>query len=87
MARKPVTSTREKFRRYHNRGRAYARSRLPPGVRLLVGILQVIGGILGFLPVLGFWMIPLGISIAALDIRPLWLRWKGRNGTGNRSGE
>ena len=35
--------------------------------RLLVGILLVIGGILGFLPVLGFWMIPLGLIILSVD--------------------
>ncbi|MGH1458601.1 MAG: hypothetical protein ACRBBT_06840 [Paracoccaceae bacterium] len=48
------------------------RRTVPPGVRLLLGILLIIGGIFGFLPVLGFWMIPLGIAIAALDIKPLW---------------
>ena len=38
------------------------RQRVPAGVRL----------------VLGFWMIPLGIAVAALDVVPLW-RWvKGR---------
>ena len=26
------------------------------------------GGILGFLPILGFWMFPLGIAFVALDI-------------------
>lgn len=71
------TKQRGKLKRVHDRGRAYARSRLPPGTRLVVGVLLIIGGILGFLPVLGFWMIPLGVSIAALDVRPLWRRWKG----------
>lgn len=35
--------------------------------RLVVGILLIIGGILGFLPVLGFWMIPLGFIILSVD--------------------
>lgn len=35
--------------------------------RLIVGVLLVIGGILGFLPVLGFWMIPLGLIILSVD--------------------
>ncbi len=35
--------------------------------RFVVGILLVIGGILGFLPVLGFWMIPLGFIILSVD--------------------
>jgi hypothetical protein len=48
--------------------------RLPPGLRLIVGILLIGGGVLGFLPLLGFWMIPLGIAVAALDVLPV-LRW------------
>ena len=35
--------------------------------RLIVGILCIIGGLLGFLPVLGFWMIPLGLLILSVD--------------------
>ncbi len=54
------------------------RSRVPPGLRLVLGILLIIGGIFGFLPVLGFWMIPLGVAVAALDVTPLWRRLTGR---------
>jgi purine-cytosine permease-like protein len=36
-------------------------------VRTLLGILLIIGGFLGFLPVLGFWMIPLGIVVLSID--------------------
>jgi hypothetical protein len=43
--------------------------RVPPGLRLLLGLLLIAGGILGFLPVLGFWMIPLGLAVVWLDIR------------------
>jgi hypothetical protein len=39
-------------------------------VRAPIGALLIIGGILGFMPILGFWMIPLGLSILALDF--LW---------------
>ena len=55
------------------------RRRVPPGLRLVLGLLLIVGGVFGFLPVLGFWMIPLGVAVAALDIRPVW-RWfrKGR---------
>ena len=35
--------------------------------RIIVGILLIIGGILGFLPVLGFWMIPLGLVVLSVD--------------------
>jgi hypothetical protein len=35
--------------------------------RLPLGILLVLGGIFSFLPVLGIWMLPLGLLILALD--------------------
>ena len=28
------------------------------------------GGIVGFLPILGFWMFPLGVGFVAMDIPP-----------------
>ncbi len=43
--------------------------------RIIIGILLIIGGILGFLPVLGFWMIPLGLMILSIDI-PTVRRWR-----------
>jgi len=46
----------------------WGKERLPPGVRSFVGILLMIGGVFGFLPVLGFWMFPLGLAFIALDI-------------------
>lgn len=46
------------------------------GLRSILGLVFIAGGILGFLPVLGFWMIPLGLVLISLDIPPLrrWLR-------------
>lgn len=35
--------------------------------RIIVGLLLCIGGILGFLPVLGFWMFPLGLFVLSVD--------------------
>lgn len=35
--------------------------------RTIVGTLLIIGGILGFLPVLGFWMVPLGLVVLSVD--------------------
>lgn len=35
--------------------------------RRIVGVLLVIGGILGALPILGFWMIPLGFVFLSVD--------------------
>jgi len=44
-------------------------------VRIPLAILLVIGGFLGFLPILGFWMVPLGLALIAIDVpvirRPL----------------
>ena len=41
------------------------RSRL---LRISLGAILVLGGLLGFLPVLGFWMIPLGIIVLSIDV-------------------
>ena len=55
----------------------------PRVVRITVGTLLVLGGLVGFFPVLGFWMIPLGLVILAVDFRwarhalvNLKLRWR-----------
>ncbi len=45
--------------------------------RVMIGCLLIAGGILGFLPVLGFWMIPLGLVILSVDF-PLVRRWRRR---------
>jgi hypothetical protein len=60
--------------------------------RVTLAILLVLGGVVGFLPILGFWMIPLGLLLLAQDIpflkRPTskaivwgertWTRWQRR---------
>jgi len=53
---------------------AYVRLRVPVGLRFILGIALMIGGVFGFLPVLGFWLIPLGFAVAALDVKPLLRR-------------
>jgi UPF0716 family protein affecting phage T7 exclusion len=50
------------------------RSRL---LRILIGVLLVIGGLFAFLPILGFWMIPLGLLVLSVDI-PRVRRWRRR---------
>ena len=54
-------------------GRWVAHLRRPSAswIRLPLGILLVLGGLLGFLPVLGVWMLPLGLLLLALDVAPL----------------
>jgi Putative transmembrane protein (PGPGW) len=37
-------------------------------MRIILGCLLLVGGFFGFLPVLGFWMVPLGLLILAVDI-------------------
>ena len=43
--------------------------RLPASrlARTAIGILLVFAGLLGFLPILGFWMIPLGLIVLSVD--------------------
>ena len=41
-------------------------------LRILGGSALIAGGLLGFLPILGFWMIPLGIGILGQEVT--WVR-------------
>ena len=61
-------------------------------VRIPIAFLLIVGGLFGFLPVLGFWMVPLGLLLLAVDLpflrRPMvalvlwieerWHRWRGK---------
>ncbi|WP_050931462.1 hypothetical protein [Aestuariivita boseongensis] len=72
-----MSKTREylkKARRQFKQALVKIRQNVPPGLRLILGILLMIGGFFAFLPVLGLWMLPLGFAVAALDVVPLW-RW------------
>ena len=46
-------------------------------LRLVLGVLFIAGGLMGFLPILGFWMIPVGLLILSIDI-PLVRRGRRR---------
>ncbi len=65
--------------------------------RIAIGISLMVLGCFGFLPVLGFWMIPLGLLVLSVDIAIIrrWRRrgevkigrWRnGKNGNGNGNG-
>jgi hypothetical protein len=40
-------------------------------VRIPLALLLILGGIFSFLPILGLWMLPLGLLVLAIDIPPL----------------
>ena len=50
--------------------RIFHRDNLPRSraARIAIGVLLVLCGLLGFLPILGFWMIPVGLAVLAVDI-------------------
>ena len=37
-------------------------------IRIPVGLLCIVGGVFSFLPVLGIWMLPLGLLLIAYDV-------------------
>lgn len=37
-------------------------------VRIPIGVLLILGGIFSFLPILGLWMLPLGLLLLSLDV-------------------
>jgi len=62
-------------------GRYQRLRRAPRALRIAIGILLVIGGVFGFLPILGFWMIPLGLAVIFIDspvVKRTWSRLRSR---------
>lgn len=58
-------------------------------LRIAIGALLIVFGIFGFLPVLGFWMVPLGIFVLSYEFatvrrgrRRLAVWWQRRKGNG-----
>ena len=68
--RKKKSTTNKKYPKH-------MKDKLPKNkiLRIAIGIILILMGMLGFLPILGFWMIPLGIIILSIDI-PAVRRWK-----------
>ena len=74
------------------RGVAWLREPARFPVRLLAALLLILGGIFSILPVLGLWMLPLGLALLAQDVPGLkvpmeksarwieqqWRRWRGK---------
>jgi hypothetical protein len=40
-------------------------------IRIPLAILLILGGVFSFLPILGLWMLPLGLAVLAVDVPPL----------------
>jgi hypothetical protein len=40
-------------------------------VRLPLGCVLIVGGLFGFLPILGFWMVPIGALLIGHDVPPV----------------
>ena len=61
----------ETVRRINLFGREIAmpRSRM---TRIVLGCLLIFGGLFGFLPILGFWMLPLGLLVLSYEYA--WVR-------------
>lgn len=55
-----------------------------PAARYALAIALMVGGVFGFLPILGFWMLPLGLLILSHELHVLrrlrrrWAVWQGR---------
>ena len=62
-------SKTNKFRRIWAKSLLWTHRHIPTGVRTLAGVALIFAGVLGFLPILGFWMIPLGFAVIAVDAR------------------
>ncbi len=61
-------SLRQRIAAYTYRTLRWGRDHVAPGIRSLIGVAFMVGGVFGFLPILGFWMLPLGAAFIALDI-------------------
>jgi hypothetical protein len=40
-------------------------------LRIIVGLALCLGGLLWFLPILGLWMLPLGLLMLSIDLAPV----------------
>ncbi|MCX7303310.1 MAG: hypothetical protein NTV73_03070 [Hyphomicrobiales bacterium] len=71
MTEQPREHSLRPRRKIHVFGRTLALPDSKP-LRMTIGGALVVFGFLGFLPVLGFWMIPLGLMVLSHDLS--WAR-------------
>ena len=50
-------------------------------VRIPAGLLLIVGGVFSILPVLGLWMLPLGVVLLAEDVAAAAARYRSRSST------
>ncbi len=73
MAGKDEHKIRRRFEQFERKlpsaiARAIRWLRQSRWLRIPAGVLLVIGGLFSFLPILGLWMLPLGLMLLALDL-------------------
>ncbi len=66
-------------------------------LRILLGVSLVLGGLVGFLPIVGFWMLPLGLFVLSIDMPIVrrftrrvslkWARWRQSKSDENKTGQ
>jgi hypothetical protein len=71
------TELKRQIAEYTYRIMHWGNRHVPTGARSLLGVLLMVGGVFGFLPILGFWMLPLGVAFIALDVPPARRRLDG----------
>jgi hypothetical protein len=88
MAMEPLSMAQDRDARAGKGGHRIAGLSLPRSrpLRILAGVLLVLMGLAGFLPVLGFWMLPLGLMVLSVDLPAVrrlrrrasiaWMRWR-----------
>jgi len=70
------THSRAKPRKISVMGREFSMPR-SRRMRIVIGVVLIFLGLLGFLPVLGFWMIPLGVLVLSYEFA-IVRRWRRR---------
>ncbi len=73
------------LRKYFFHAQLFARKNITFGVRSLLGVLLIVGGIFAFLPILGIWMLPVGIAFISVDFALIHRHFRKKSGNKNRS--
>ncbi len=58
--------------------RHWVQHKVPPGLRSVLGLVLIGLGFFWFLPILGIWLVPLGVFVIYCDISDILRRIRGR---------